>query len=353
MMLTARVKRGMGYGLVHSPAVRMLRRATCELATIFVLHRFEVARERHASTSVDQLRDTLSYLRRNGYQLVSVMDVVRWFEGDGPPLHNAVAFTVDDGYEDQATVGAPVFAEFDCPLTIFLTTGFLDGQVVPWWDLAKYVFESAEADHLRVAVDGRELSYPLRSDKERFDDEMDFLGRCKDVSDGARRAALDELAAAASLALPEQPLPSGRPMSWDQARALERMGVDFGPHTVSHPVLSQVDDRTAENEIAESWRRLGHELDHPVPVFCYPNGRLVDFGDREIEVVRALGLRGAVTVDEAQADPRLGATDPDGRFRISRLGFPPTALDALFCVTGLDRAQRALQRRARPRAPVG
>ena len=60
--------------------------------------------------------------------------------GDGPPLNRAVAFTIDDGYVEQATVAAPVFAEFDCPVTTFVTSGFLDRALWFWWDQIEYVF---------------------------------------------------------------------------------------------------------------------------------------------------------------------------------------------------------------------
>ncbi|HSH59351.1 MAG TPA: polysaccharide deacetylase family protein [Acidimicrobiales bacterium] len=111
---------------------------------------------------------------------------------------------------------------------------------------------------------------------------------------------IENLAGAANVVLPRQPESPNLPMTWDQARSLERSGVTFGPHTVTHPILSHVSDEAAEYEIAESWRRLGQELDHPLPLFCYPNGRLVDFGGREIEIAKELGMNGTVTVDEAR-----------------------------------------------------
>jgi len=340
------LKRPIGFALVHTPAVRLFRPATVGTVTVFVLHRFGVSEARHASTSVEHLRATLAYLRRNHYQLLSLEEVVRSFAGDGPPLRKAVAFTVDDGYVDQATVGAPVFAEFDCPVSMFLTTGFLDGTVVPWWDAVQHVFENTERAGIRFEVGDSNVAYSWSSIDDRFQAEMDFLARCKDIPDVERRAAIGELARAADVAVPDHPLSPNLPMTWDQARALERSGVTFGPHTVSHPILSRVDAEVAEREITESWRRLQAELERPMPVFCYPNGRRVDFGQREVDVARRIGMAGALTVDEARAVPRRGACDPGAEFRISRIGFPTDPLDALFCVSGLDRVQRVLSSRS-------
>jgi len=346
-MVVSHLKRSLGSGLVHTPAIRLFHPATTGVVTIFVLHRFGLGR---TATSQNHLRKTLSYLRRNDYQLLSVEEVIRCFSGEGPPLRKAVAFTVDDGYLDQATVGAPIFLEFGCPVTIFLTTGFLDGMVVPWWDSVRYVFANTSLLRFQLDLGGRLESYECSTEEERFQSEMAFLVRAKDVTDTERRVGIENLGAAAEVALPDRPASPDLPMSWDQARSLERKGVTFGPHTVTHPILSQISPEAAEHEMTESWRRLRQELDHPVPVFCYPNGRLVDFGAREIEVAKKLGMTGAVTVDEAVADFRRPKTDRDDPFRASRVGFPEDLLDTLFCVSGLERVQRKLEASARRRS---
>ena len=343
-MVVGQLKRSLGSGLVHTPAVRLFHPATAGVVTIFVLHRFGVSR---TGTSQNHLRKTLAYLRRNDYQLLSLEEVVRCFSGEGPPLRKAVAFTVDDGYLDQATVGAPIFLEFGCPVTIFLTTGFLDGIVVPWWDSVRYVFANTSLHRFQMELGEMLVSFTCTTEEERFQSEMAFLVRAKDVTDTERRMGIEKLAVAAEVALPDHPVSPNLPMSWDQARSLERSGVTFGPHTVTYPILSQVSAQAAEHEMTESWRRLRQELDHPVPVFCYPNGRLVDFGAREIELAKKLGMTGAVTVDEAVADFRRLRTGPDDPFRASRVAFPEDLLDTLFCVSGLDRVQRKLEASAK------
>jgi len=346
VLAARRLKRALGFGLVHTPAVHLLRLATGDEVTIYVLHRFGVT---GMATTQDHLRRALAHLRRNHYQLLALEEVVRRLRDGGPPLRKAVCFTIDDGYLDQATVGAPVFLEFDCPVTVFLTTGFLDGAVVPWWDKVGYAIQTTSVPMLEVSLAGRPVSYSLSSGKERFQAEMNFLARCKDATDVERRAGIAALGVAAKVTLPDRPVSPNLPMSWDQARCLEGAGVTFGAHTVSHPILSHIGAEAAEWEIKQSWQRLQEELDHPIPIFCYPNGRLTDFGHREIDVIRRLGMTGAVTVDEAHVDMR--AADPDAPFRLSRVPLPDTMLDTLFQINGLDRVQAALAPRSFQAAP--
>ena len=44
------------------------------------------------------------------------------------PVRRAVAFTIDDGYFDQGHIAGPIFAEFDCPATIFTVRRFYRRQ---------------------------------------------------------------------------------------------------------------------------------------------------------------------------------------------------------------------------------
>ena len=136
------------------------------------------------------------------------------------------------------------------------------------------------------------------------------------------------------------------PMSWDQARKLESSGMSFGAHTVTHPVLSTVSAEESGFEIRESWKRLTAEVREPVPVFCYPNGRRRDFGEREISTVRELGLWGAVTGHPGVIDPDTFCGSPEAPYLVPRFAYQGL-LHTLQSVSGLEtfkvrlRGQRA------------
>jgi len=96
-----------------------------DIGVIFRLQRFPDPTLRYeAPQNVDALREMLKYLRRQRFDLVSLATLIERANA-GQPLRGAIAFTIDDGYRDHATIGARVFAEFDCPVTTFITTGTL------------------------------------------------------------------------------------------------------------------------------------------------------------------------------------------------------------------------------------
>jgi len=99
-------------------------------------------------------------------------------------------------------------------------------------------------------------------------------------------AILHELADIAAVQLPENPPSDYRPITWTQARQLESDVVSFAPHSVTHNILSRLDDSRLEAEIKHSWQTISAELENPLKVFCYPTGRQEDYGQREIDVLK-------------------------------------------------------------------
>jgi len=62
-------------------------------------------------------------------------------------------------------------------------------------------------------------------------------------------------------------------LTWDELRALERLGIAIGSHTVDHLELTGLSDVAALFQLAASRRALEAHLHHPVQWFSYPAGR--------------------------------------------------------------------------------
>src|SRR5213080_3450853 len=309
---------------ILAPALRTLGRG---LLSIFTLHRFTDPDLGVVGHDPALLRYHLAYLRRHHYRLFSLTDVVRQIEnggtggwGGGAP---AVAFTVDDGYAGFARIAAPIFAEYDCPVTLFVTTGFLDGQLWLWWDRVAYLFKHTRRCSLRLHLGPEERAYGWSTSGELDQVRQDVLCRLEWVDAPAREAAIAGLSEQLDVELPESPPPAYAPISWDDVRRTARRGATFGPHTVTHRILSLAPDDACEWEIQESYRRLRQETDACVPVFCYPNGEPRAFGRRELEAVQRAGFRAALTtVPDYAASQRVRPWGALGRCARPRLPSP-------------------------------
>jgi peptidoglycan/xylan/chitin deacetylase (PgdA/CDA1 family) len=325
-------------GLAH-----LCRPLTQGVAVVYMLHRFADPDRGVPGHDPHTLRSFLTYLRRGRYPLLDLQTVVSSLEGHGPPLRRAVAFTIDDGYQDLAVVAGPAFAEFDCPVTAFVTTGFLDGRLWLWWDQIDYVFVHTSRPSFAFDWEDAHVSYKLTQPMTRRRARMDFTARCKVLPDGQRSDAIRRLAALADVPVPERPPSAYAPITWDELRACEERGMTFGPHTVTHPILASADPAVAAEEIAGSWSRLQAEATRPVPIFAYPNGQPGDFGRREFGTLQETGLRAAVTAIEGFATAarfRAG----NGAFQIPRFPLPDSLPYLIQQVSGLERLKFLLRR---------
>lgn len=326
---------------VVAPALRAAGRG---LLSIFMLHRFTDPHLGVVGTDPAALRDHLAYLRRHRYRLLGMTDVLaRLADGDAGPAAPAVAFTVDDGYADFARIAAPVFAEYDCPVTLFVATGFLDGQLWFWWDRVTHLFEQTRRSSLAVGRASAGL-YRWATPGERVRVRQDVSRRLEWLDAPEREATILDLSRQLDVELPATPPPAFAPMTWTDVRRTAAVGATFGPHTVTHRILSQAPSDAAEREIQESYRRVRQETEAAVPVFCYPNGEARSFGRRELEAVQRAGLRAAVSAVPGYA----ALSGPPGRgtlapFALPRFPYPVDRPHLVHLASGLARLTQRLR----------
>jgi peptidoglycan/xylan/chitin deacetylase (PgdA/CDA1 family) len=350
-----RLPRRLALGLMGAdrlgPALRVLGRG---LVSIFTLHRFADPQLGIAGHDAAALRDRLAYLRRHRYRLIGLMDVLRILEEeDSDPSAPAVAFTVDDGYAGFARTAAPIFAEYDCPVTLFVTTGFLDGHLWLWWDRVSYLFTHTRRWSLVLDLGHEERTYAWSTPGERDGARQDILSRLEWVDAPQRDATIAGLSEQLDVELPECPPPAWAPISWEDVRRTARGGATFGPHTVTHPILSLASDGVCRWEIQESYRRLREETDAYVPIFCYPNGEPRAFGPRELQVVQEAGFKGGLsTVPDYATRHRLGSAGALNRFALPRFPYPDDLPHLVHAAAGLVRIKRLLGAWGKPAAVV-
>ena len=324
-----------------APFSQQLLRGT---ASVFMLHRFADAERGNSGHDPAQLRAHLAYLRRERFQLISLAELLRRLRDHDAELGKTIAFTVDDGYADFASVGAPLFAEYDCPVTVFLVTGVLDQGGWYWWDRLDQAIVHARSRTLKLELTDGPFVAALGTPELAHQAGGELRRRLKRVSDVERRRVIGEVEAVLETDMPASPPVEFAPMTWDEVRACARGAVSFGPHTVTHPILSQLDDTSARTEVEASWLRLRGQTPAAVPIFCYPNGGPGDISAREPANLRALGFDGAVTATVGYASATRWHASTDSPFLVPRFGYNGNTVLFKQIVTGVLRARLALRR---------
>ncbi len=162
---------------------------------------------------------------------------------------NALVLTFDDGHRGNREL-LPVFERFGLHPTIYLCSGIVRGDGLFWFRLP--------------GVDPEPLKLMSPAERATF---LENAG----ISSAVDRHALTP-AEVAELA------PT----------------VDFGSHTISHPVLPLCTDNVAAHEIAQSRAEIEGLSGTPCRHLSYPNG---DYTDRETRLVREAGYASARTTE--------------------------------------------------------
>ncbi len=273
----------------------------------------------HDFPSIPGLQESLvkqcEHINRH-YRVVSMTDIATYLRGGEKLPTNALAVTVDDGNRDFLLNGYPIFQAHKIPVTVFVVSGFLDRTLWLWWDKIIYVLENTRRTSFQFSfsADHRSVSFTIVTPDQRREAIAMITEGLKALPETERLKILNDLPKVLDVELPSDPPPHMAAMGWSEVRQLAESGGDVGAHTVTHPVLSRIQDpQELYYEIEHSKRRIEEELGRPVLHFCYPYGHWEDFNDQTLKVLDECKFHTAVT---AQHGLNFRHTHP---FKLMRL----------------------------------
>ena len=331
------------HALSRSTVRSLFRPIVREHATIFMLHRIANPDLKIGGHDTEFIREALGALRKSGARFVSVRQLLEECANGSRSSEYSVAFTIDDGFEDQARLARLAFAQEHCPVTIFLISGFLDGLLWPWDDQLAYILDRSASDNLEVTLEGERMTLPLHSPQSRLSSLHRLRERCKAVSNSHLYEFVNELAQRAGVKLPTRAPEAYSPMTWEQARSLEPLGVDFAPHSVTHRIFSRLTADEARREIEESWRRLRHELANPLPVFAWPTGRSADYSQRDLSLLPEVGIGACASASGGYAYVGNKLLPAHGVRDLCRFAFPARIRDVLQYGSWIERGKQIVR----------
>lgn len=202
------------------------------------------------------------------FNVVSTRQVVDWLHSGKELPPHAALITFDDGYLDNYTYAYPILQKYNFPAIIFLTSNHIESDLPFYWDLIAYCFHHTQKNQLQFP-DGTCREWKGHAEGEQVSGELITL--LKTLREDEKRvwvARLPELL--------EVKIPAGffrnLMVSWDQVREMHQNGIEFGGHTMNHPILTRIPLERAREEIFGSKARVEAELGKEILGFAYPNG---------------------------------------------------------------------------------
>ena len=246
---------------------------------------------------VDRFEAQMRWLRKLNIDLLPLKLAVPALM-EGKLRRRAVAITFDDGFRNNLAVAMPVLQKYGIPATIYLATGFVGSPSTTW--SARITRALVKTSASSVEFRGKTLSIISAQDRRGANCELQRL--VKKFAGGDPNAAAAEIER--QLEVSEDPDVSGDPhfsmiRREDLPRALASNLIDFGAHSVSHPILSALDDDRHAFEINQSIDDVEALTGERCYSFAFPNGQPSDFDKRTLSILRKRGVPYALTTSQA------------------------------------------------------
>lgn len=207
--------------------------------------------------------------------------------GRVPP--RAVCITFDDGYRSTHELALPILREFGLRATVFVSTAYVGDGNNMWNDRILEAVRAMEGGRLELQERGYG-SYAVQNAADRSRAVRALTATAKYLPPAQREELIRLLEERAGV------YTRGLMLTPDMIADLVRQGMEIGAHTVSHPILTSLDDAEAMREMVDSKTYLEGITGAPVRYFAYPNGKAgMDFDHRHVAMARAAGFDAAFT----------------------------------------------------------
>lgn len=216
----------------------------------------------------------LRYVRRN-FDVVPLSTIIENIRAGNPGTGREVALTFDDGLRNNLTALYPILQRVVVPATFFIVPEAVDKNEWIWTHDARERLSSLSA------VDCYIFAGELQAPSSDCPGIIDWM---KTVPNKQRLEILQRVRERTKGFVPT-PVQRHKYdlMNWEELASLNPKLITIGSHSMTHPILSSIDEDEIDREIVQSRRVLEERLQRRVEYFCYPNG---NYDDKIVSAVR-------------------------------------------------------------------
>jgi peptidoglycan/xylan/chitin deacetylase (PgdA/CDA1 family) len=245
----------------------------------------------NVSATPNDFNRQIDYLSK-WFNVISMQDVLKWLDGQKELPSYAALITFDDGYLDNYTFAYPILRDHNFPAVIFLTTEHIGTDIPFYWDMAAYCFHHTKRDQITFP-DGTTETWSNQGQLDQVSKK--WIELMKTLPQAEKTVYVQRLPEALNVSIPGGFFKKLM-MNWDQVREMHKGGIEFGAHTMHHPILTRISLEEVRAEVEGSKSRIEKELGHPALSFAYPNGQSSDLNDKIEGLVADSGIRAAFTL---------------------------------------------------------
>lgn len=243
------------------------------------------------SASPEAFDEQMAFIAR-WYRVISLQELTDWLLHNKTLPSHAALITFDDGYLDNYTNALPVLKKYNLPAVIYLTSGYIASNRPFYWDLASYCFFHTQADRVRFPNNTERV---WKSTKEKNEILKVWIESMKTLQEDEKQKWVSSLPEVLGVSIPHHVF-SNVMLNWQQVREMRSSNIEFGAHTINHPILTRISLEQARREIIGSKEKIEKELGEAVTSLAYPNGMKADFNKDIANLAKEAKLSTAFTL---------------------------------------------------------
>lgn len=232
-----------------------------------------------------QFYEQMVHVRKN-YEVLPLEEALSLLNAGTLP-GKTVSITFDDGYRELMDGAFHILRDLHLPATVFLVAGHVGTDLPFWWEEVAFRLKQLNKRVLTEFLRTNDLQISAG----RSDWIHKIIDALKGISANLRDKCVGNLRElTGEICLPRMSL------TWEEARIAQSWGISFGSHSMTHPILTRLDDEALKQEIQLS-RDVIESMTGGCHLLAYPNG---DHDDRVRAAVQRAGYRWAVTMERGR-----------------------------------------------------
>ncbi len=235
----------------------------------------------------------LDVLQRS-FQVLSLTEFLLQRKEGRRDWRGTCVITVDDGYRDFYEVAYPELKKRNLPATLFVTTGFLHPGAWLWWDAIRYILDGTARVSARIGYWRGALDLDLATKEDKHISWLRVADACCQASPAETWELIRSLSRTLNVTVPDHPPENYQGCTVAELCTMAEHGITFGPHSVTHPILTRCEPHEWQNEIIRSHDHLAAMSKGYVKVFAFPNGTREDYSDVIVRFLDEQGFEGGV-----------------------------------------------------------
>lgn len=263
----------------------------------------------------------VKYINKH-FNVISLKDFVRKTKMGEKIPHRSVVFTFDDGYADFFTNAYPVLKKYHVPATVFIIPAIVNLKENIWIDEIAELVLNKTGKKLKITsglypeiLREEILQTELNTSKKRREMASMIIRELKKLPNTQKNRIIEDLRTGNKQTHVSSQISSSRfLMDWKEITEINNNGIDIGSHSLTHPVLSRLEDKELVSEIYGSKEILEQKLNQKIGAFCYPFGTIGCFNDKTKESIKEAGYECAISSEDGVNDEQTDL------FNLKRMG---------------------------------